>query len=146
MATYTSLQLTPPKYPVSGPGIGGRTLHAIQGDVTFTSAPALNDTFPLFDLHPNFRVMGGYIEASDMDTNGTPTITLDVGDAADPDRYFAASTAAQAGVPATALAATGLGYLNTAKTRVYGTVKAAPATGATGTVSVVLYGTIQEPA
>lgn len=146
MAAYTSLQLTPPKYPVSGPGIGGRSLHVMQGDVTFTTAPALNDTIQLFDLHPRFRVMGGYLEASDMDTNGSPTITIDVGDADDPDRFFAASTAAQAGVPATALAATGLGFLTTKKTRVTGLIKAAPATGATGTMTVVLYGTIEEPA
>lgn len=145
MATYTSLQLTPPKYPVSGPGIGGRSLHVMQGDVTFTAAPALNDTFPLFDLPPRFRVMGGYLEASDLDTNGSPAITLDVGDVDDTDRYFAASVAAQAGVPATTLAATGLGFLTTKKTRVSGLVKVAPATGVTGTVTVVLWGTIEEP-
>lgn len=147
MAAYKSLQMTEPRYPVSGPGFGGRSVHVARGTFDLTAALAENDTIDLFYLHKGFRVTGGYVKTSDLDTDGTPTITLDVGDADDVDRYFDGSTVAQAGGVDRTMAAAGVGYLTTKKTLVQAKVSAAVATGAaTGTVEVVLEGIIEEPA
>lgn len=146
MTAYTSVQLTAPKYPVSGPGIGGRNIHTMRGEYTITAALALNDTINLFDLPKGFRVIGGFLKSDDLDTGGSPAIVLAVGDSGDDDRYFSGSTVAQAGGVTTALAATGVDYKTTAKTRVVAKVTTAPATGATtGTIVVTLTGTIEEP-
>src|SRR6476646_1401799 len=84
-------------YPVSGVGMGGRTSHHARGEFTTTAALAAADIVDLFDLPPRARIIGGFIKATDMDTNGTPTIAFNVGIAGTPALFFAASTAAQAG-------------------------------------------------
>lgn len=146
MAAYKSLQMTTPRYPVSGPGIGGRNIHAQRAEFTLTAALAANDTVELFYLHKGFRVTGGFVKSDDLDTNGTPTITLSVGDADDDDRYFAAITTGQTGGVNTTMATTGVDYVTTKKTLVSLKVPAGAATGATtGTIVVTIFGYIEEP-
>lgn len=133
--------------PVSGVGMGGRTPHAARGEYNIGAALALNDTIELFDLPPRARIIGGFVKSADFDTNGTPTIVLAVGDAADDDRYFSALTVGQTGGIASMLAATGLDFVTTQKTRVIAKVTAAPATSATtGQLVVVLHYWVEEPA
>lgn len=147
MAAYKSLQMTPPLFPVSGPGIGGRSIKTMRGEFNLTGALALNDTIDLFNLHPRFRVTGGFVKVTDLDTGGSPAIVLAVGDSGDDDRYFIGLTTGQAGGVATNIAATGLDYLTTSKTLVQAKVTTGPATGATsGTIVVELFGYIEEPA
>lgn len=147
MTAYKSLQMTAPRYPVSGPGIGGRSIKAERGEFTLTAALAEADTITMFRLHPRFRVTGGLIKSTDIDTGGSPAITLHVGDADDPDRYFASATVGQAGGVNVTMAATGVDYITTKYTDVLVTVAVAPATGATsGTITVILFGYIEEPA
>lgn len=112
--------------------------------VTCTAAPTTADPLQFFSLPANSRVVGGWLSASDMDTNGTPTIALNIGDAGSANRYFAASTVAQAGTSATALATTGLGYLNTSKTLVTGVASTNAATGAAGTVTLCLQYVVED--
>lgn len=143
MATFNSLQMTNPRYPVSGPGIGGRSLKTERAVVNLstTGAIASGDTINLFKLHPGFRVVGGYVK---QDGLGAST-TLTVGDSGDADRYFASASTATAGVN-TAMAATGVDYLIP---RQFSTVTATvggATTNATGTLTVVIYGVIEEPA
>lgn len=146
MAAYTSLELTPPVYPVSGVGLGGRTTHGARGEYTITAALALNDTVQLFDLPPRARIIGGFIKSDDLDSGGT-AIRVNVGDSGDVDRYFAASAIAGTGGVDTTMAATGVDYVTTGKTRVFLTVSTAPTTGATtGTIVVRLSYTVEEPA
>lgn len=142
MANFKSLQLTPPVYPVSGPGIGGRTQHILRGFVDFatTGTAAIADTIDLFNLPPRFRVMSGFIKS----TGAAASSTLAVGDSGNAARYFAA-TAITAAATSIAVAEAGRDYLTTAKTLVQATVAGA-ATGATGTITVVLVGIIEEPA
>ena len=83
-------------------------------------------------------VTGAVIAATDMDTNGTPTLAFDVGDDGDEDRIFAASTVGQAGTLSMAMARTGLLYKYAARTRIKAYVQAASATGAAGTLYVVV--------
>ncbi len=79
-----------------------------------------------------------------MDTNGAPTITLNIGDAASANRYFAASTVAQAGTAALEQGVTGLDFKLPAKTLITGTAAANAATGAAGSVSLVLIYAVED--
>lgn len=151
MATLYSVELggssSGRRYPVSGVGMGGRTIHSARGEYTITAALALNDTIQLFDLPPNSRVVGGFIKSDDLDSGGTG-LRLDVGDAADIDRYLVggAGTPGPVAAVTNTLAITGYDYVNTAKTRVLATVSTAPTTGATtGTFVVVLHYFVEEP-
>lgn len=142
MANFKSLQMTPPVYPVGGPGIGGRNEKLERGFVDFavTGTVAIADTIDLFRLHPRFRVMGGWIKS----TGAAASATITVGDAGNAARYFASTAITTAGT-STALAETGRDYLTSAYTLVQATVAGA-ATGNTGTLTVVLFGYIEEPA
>lgn len=144
-STLKSVEMTPPVYPTSGVGLGGRTTHFARGEYTLTAALVVNDVIQLFKLPQNARVVGGLIKSDDLDT-GSAAITLHVGDAGDVDRYFSSSTVAQAGGVDRAMAATGVDYLNTARTLVYLTVAVAPATGTTtGTIVVLIEYMVEEP-
>lgn len=114
--------------------------------ITCPAAPTTSDPLQFFSLPANSRVVGGWLSATDMDTNASPTIALNIGDAGSANRYFAASTVAQAGTASTAIAATGLGYLNTSRTLVTGVASANPATGAAGTVTLCLYYVVEDSA
>lgn len=80
------------------------------------------------------------LTASQMDTNATPLMALDVGDAADADRYLAASIVARASGVAEYRPAGTAYHRYAASTAVLVTVETAPATGAAGAVSLDLYG------
>ena len=138
MATLRSLQMTNPRYPVSGPGMGGRSVKVERG--TYLGAGQIGDTIELFKLHPRFRVTGGFVKTDGMGTS----VTITVGDSGDPARYFASASVATAGVN-TAVAASGLDYRTSAYTTVFATIAGAALNG-TGTLTVVLTGTIEEPA
>lgn len=149
MTAYKSTQMTAPRYPVSGPGMGGRNIKVERGEFNLTAALALNDTIDMFKLHPRFRVVGGFVKVTDLDTNGSPTIVLSLGDAGDDDRYFTGLTIGQAGGVSTTMAATGVDYYNNASAPllVQAKVTTGPATGATtGTIVAELWGFIEEPA
>lgn len=145
MTAYNSLQMTAPRYPVSGPGIGGRNIHAQRGEFTLTAALANGDTVTMLRLHPRFRVTGGFVKSDDLDSGGT-AIRLHVGDADDPDRFFSASNVAASGGVDVTMAATGVDYVTTKYTDVIATVSTGPTTGATsGTLVVSIHGYIEEP-
>lgn len=138
MATYSATGYdAPPK----GHGLKA-AVYAFKATVTCTAAPSTSDTLNFGYLPKGATIIGGYIEASDMDTNGTPTLTLNIGDSGDADRYFAASTVGQTGTASTSAAVAGLGYTTTADTLVTGVAAANAATGAAGTVAVTLLYTL----
>jgi len=132
MATYNSTNVAN-KTGVSVGSIAGM-VHCAYAEVACTSSPATTDTINFFDLPPNARVISATLESTDMDTNGTPTLALNVGDSGDADRFFAASTVGQAGTAAVASAVAGLHYKTTAKTRITGAASTNAATGAAGTL------------
>jgi hypothetical protein len=147
MTAYTSLELTPPAYPVSGVGLGGRTTHAARGEFTSSVALAAADTVAMFDLPPRARINGGFLKSTDIDSGGSPAIALSLGIAGTPALFFSSSTVGQAGGVDTAMAATGYDYVTTGKTRVILTVTTGPATGvAVGTIVARLAYTVEEPA
>ncbi len=152
MATFRSTQMgggnitgptTNAPFPVSGPGIGGRSIKVERAEVNLanTGALAAADVVQLFKLHPRFRVTGGFVKI----TGGMgASVTYTVGDAADADRYFVSASGASAAINTTVDAA-GLDYLTTAYTIVTMTIAGAT-TNATGVVVVELHGFVEEPA
>lgn len=141
MAAFNSVQLTAPVSPVSGPGIGGRSLHTVRGFVDFatTGTIAIADTINFMVLPPRFRVVDAYLKS----TGAAASCTLAIGDSGAAARYFAA-TAITSAATSTSLAEAGRDFITTGKTTVVGTIAGA-ATGASGTITVVLVGYIEEP-
>lgn len=142
MAVFTSLQMSLPRYPVSGPGMGGRSKKIERAfvDLSLTGTIATGDTIRLFRLHPRFRVLSGWIKS----TGAAASSTMSVGIAGSPALFFAA-TGITTAATTVGLAETGRDYLTSAYTEVIGTIAGA-ATGNTGTLTVVLEGIIEEPA
>lgn len=140
MANFQSLQIL---QNVPGPshGIGG-DVQRFRFQVALTAAAALNDTIEFGYVPAGFRLLGAVLKSDDLDT-GVAAMTLDVGDAADPDRIFAASTVGQTGTYTAAPANTAMDYKWTAQTLITGLVKAAAATPAAGNLYLILLGVIE---
>lgn len=157
MANFLSVQMTAPRAPVSGPGIGGRSLKVERAEINLSTlgALAVGDTVELFRLHPKFRVRSGFVKVEGAAGTG---VTYTVGDrggggaAADPARYFASASAAATGSNVT-LAEAGRDFLTSPNT-VGGKGQYTTAvltiggatTNATGRIVVVLDGYVEEPA
>lgn len=90
-----------------GHGFGGN-VKVSYGSVAFTGTITTADAATVCNLPVGAIVLGVTLESDDLDTNATPTITLNVGDAGSATRYFSASTVAQAGTSSSAPATTGL--------------------------------------
>jgi hypothetical protein len=162
MATFQSLQMSRPRYPVSGPGMGGRSIKVERAEVDFPTlnggsaqSVAIGDTIELFKLHPKFRVIRGFVK---VETAAAASSTFTVGDlggggvAANAARYFASFSAASAATNNT-LAEAGRDFLASPNTvggkGAYTTVNmtwAGAASGTTGRIIVVLEGYVEEPA
>lgn len=137
MATYSSSLVTNSASTASH-GLSGN-IKCMYAEVACTAAPSTSDTLNFFDLPAGARVLLAVLESTDMDTNGSPTLTINVGDSGDPDRIFAASTVGQAGTLSTAIAVTGFGNQYTSKTRITGVANANAATGAAGTLYLTVF-------
>ncbi len=142
MANFQSLQMRQPRYPVSGPGMGGRSIKVERAiyDAATQGTVAVADVIQLFKLHPRWRTVGGFVKVTNM---GAST-TYIVGDAGDPDRYFA-SAAASADAINTTLAATGLDYQNGGAFTTVNMTWAGATSNAVGNIVVELWGIVEEP-
>jgi hypothetical protein len=143
MAAFTSKQYA--NSPAAFVGPASANMMAFYWEVSITSNAAQNDTLTFGTVPKGFRVFGGCLESTDLDTGGSPTITFDIGDAGDVDRLFDGSTAGQTAAADRALAVTGQHHLYTADTVITGLIPTAVATGTTGTVSLSLYGRFEGP-
>lgn len=146
MANFTSLELTPPVYPVSGVGLGGRSEHWARGQYLTTATLATGDTIQFFDLPPRARITGGFIKADQLDTS--TGLTLSLGISGTPALFFSASTigrTAGGGVDRNVTFA-GTDYVTTQKTRVIMTATAGATTGANGNIVCGLTYLVEEPA
>lgn len=95
-----------------------------------------NDDVGLFYVPAGAVITGILVRATDMDS-GTAMV-FDIGDAADEDRLFSASTLGQAGGASTALAATGVLYKYTAQTQIRAYIATASGTPVAGTLYVAV--------
>jgi len=144
MATFNSLQMTPPTYPVSGPTGDGRSVQSARGEFNLgaqsAGALAAGDVVRMFRVHRNFRVKSGWIK---FDALGAG-VTVELGDAGDSTRYFPATSAATAG-QVTAIDPKGRDFNNAGFTTVILTVRGAT-TNTTGQIIASLDGVIENPA
>lgn len=138
MATYTT-QRSQTYATVYGQG-SSRNLVTDTVSVAITTAMIdnTNDEVELLWVPKGAVFDSAVLSATDMDTNGTPTLAFDVGDDSDEDRIFAASTVGQAGTLSTAFARTAHGYKWTAATKIKAYVQAVSATGAAGTLNFTI--------
>ncbi len=139
MATFNATKVSS-QASLAMPGVGdGQSAKVIAATYSITAALAANDIIQSPVIQAGSVVTDVMVVVSDLDTNGTPTITLDVGYGDDPDYFIAASTVGQAGGVARASAVTALPLVLAANDTIDVTVKAGPATGATtGTVTIIV--------
>lgn len=78
------------------------------------------------------------LSATDMDSNGSPALAIDVGDDGDEDRIFAASTVGQAGTLSQAFARTAHAYKWTSATKIKAYIQTASATAVAGTLTFTI--------
>lgn len=130
-----------PQARLAAPGHGfGGNLKVAYGVVALSGTITTADAATVCNLPIGAIVLDVTLEADDCDTNVTPTITLNVGDAGSATRYFSGSTVAQAGTTGVATAASGLFYqvTGTNDTAVRVAVAANAATSADGSVRVAV--------
>ncbi len=134
------------RVPTAAPGMGG-TLKAFRGTIALAAGDlTLNAVHGALDLPAGVTILHGTVWATDMDTNGTPLLSFNIGTAATPAQFFSATTVGRDGSASNVMARAGYGFTTTAKTRVQVVVSAAAATAAAGTLEVVLFGTTNDPA
>jgi hypothetical protein len=109
-----------------------------------TTDLALNAVVEAFMVPAGFTVTGVIAVTTDMDSNGSPTLQLSVGDSGSSVRFLAAANnLGQAAATVTTLAAAGLLYTFTADTKILVTATTASATAVAGTVDLYLQGFMQ---
>lgn len=117
------------------PSLAAGLTHS-RGVYTVTAGAALviNDVIQMVKVPAGARIISTTLHTSDLDSNGTPLITLSVGDGSVTNRFINASTKGQTG--GTEFIGTGLTtglapYTYTVDDTIDVLVAAAPATGAT---------------
>lgn len=119
---------------------------ALVGFDTFTASATVSTPITLgatlltVALPARTALAGLDLTVSDLDTNATPLVALDVGDLADADRFVVASQLARAGGSLEYRPAATAWYRYGSAANVLATVQTAPATGAAGTISATIYG------
>jgi hypothetical protein len=142
MATYQSQQVQD-EMPIPSHGEAS-TVRCQRFKVTIGAALTTSDVIQ-FGYLPKFaRVVDATVKATDMDTNGTPTLAFNIGDAGDVDRLFAATTAGQAAGITRMTAATGFGHRYDDETLITGAPSTNAATGAAGTLELFVFYTVED--
>ena len=122
-----------------GPSVSGGLVmlrYSITSTAAFNSADVLN-----FGVAPKgFRALQYALESTDIDTNGSPTVTINVGDSGSATRFFSAATVGQAGGVTNTITTTGHDFQFTDDTLIVGAFAAGPATGAIGTIVFTMLG------
>lgn len=109
---------------------------------TSGNGSAAADVIQMIPVAKGTTVLNVFLTAEDIDSNGSPAITLDVGDGGDPDRFIDGSTVGQAGGIAqigsgvAAAAIDGFPYTYTADDTIDVTVATAAATKAAGNITL----------
>jgi hypothetical protein len=118
-----------------------RTMKAFGRRVTFATTDLVTGSIvEAFVVPAGFTVTGIIAVATDMDTNGSPTLALSVGDAASGVRFLSSSNIGTNGSTTQTLASTGLLFAYTADTKILVTATTGSATAAAGTVDLYLTG------
>jgi hypothetical protein len=75
--TFTADSYAEPAWTHAGSGGGGGTIERISKAEDFTLS-AVNDEIKFFKLPPNAKILGGFFMAEEVDTNATPTGTVEL--------------------------------------------------------------------
>lgn len=142
MATYQSQQVQD-EMPIPSHGEAS-TVRCQRFKVTISAALTTADAIQFGYLPAYARVVDATIKATDMDTNGTPTLAFNIGDAGDVDRLFAATTAGQAAGITRMTASTGFFYRYDTPTMITGAPSTNAATGAAGTLELAIYYVVED--
>jgi len=130
MTTYQSSKVA-----ATVPARSGLGLVSVCAEYALTAALAAGDVIKMVKVPKGARVVDVQLSTTDLDTHGTPTIALDVGDDGDTDRFIAGSTIGQAGGVARLNSHAGHMYTYTEDDTIDVAVGTGPATGATtGTI------------
>lgn len=108
MATLKSAQVTSAK--VRGNWRGADFTEV--GTIDITSAPAVGDIWELVQVPNGYAVESVYLDCAQLDTNASPTLTLEVGDSTTAGRYISGSTIGRTGGVAINNVAGSVGYVN----------------------------------
>ena len=119
-----------------------KTLGVAGVALATTDVNQTTNNIALFRVPAGFTVTGLYASATDMDTGGSPTLAINIGDSGSANRFLAASNIGATGISTSTVAATGLYYTFTADTDILFACNAAAATAAAGTITVYLEGFI----
>lgn len=132
--------------PQAGPQGFARTKKVFGGTVNLlTTDLALNAQTAVCRVPAGFVLQNYTLTVTDLDSNGAPTIQLQLGDSGSAARIMAANTVGQAGGTVTMLAASGSYYQFTDDTDILLTASTAAATAAAGTATVYLEGFMANP-
>lgn len=139
MATAYASQASKVYGPIVGQGLARARMEAIvQITPTTTQIGTINNTIDLIRVPKGTVILGARLETGQLDTNGSPTLTLDVGDSGSANRIFAASTVAQTGTNTAAMANGAFGYKYATESVITLKVHAAPATAASAVIIFAL--------
>lgn len=129
--------------PQAGYGLA-RGLMALGDTFSITTGMlALNKTTDLLKVPAGFTLTGLIVIPSDMDTNGTPTLVLAIGDSGSATRVLSGFTGAQSGTAnLSAVNPANILYQWTTETTLFMTATTAAATAVAGTLTVLLIGYI----
>lgn len=110
----------------------------VYANASLTAALVANDLVQMMTIPAGATICSVVLDCDKLDSNGTPTIKFDVGDATTANRFLAASTVGQAGGAAVANVAAAYGYQYTANTPLYVKCNTAAATWQNGTVRLLV--------
>lgn len=142
MATYQSQQVQD-EMPIPSHGEAS-SVRCQRFVVTIGAALTTADAIQFGYMPAYARTVDATVQGTDMDTNGTPTLAFNIGDAGDVDRLFAASIVGQAAGIVRMTATTGFGYRYDTPTLITGAPSTNAATGAAGTLTLYVWYVVED--
>lgn len=122
----------------------GLDITSVTATYTQSAAFVVNDVVQMVKVPMGATILEVILSTTDLDTDATPAIVLEVGDGGDVDRYIAGSTVGQAGGLVRLSAHGGHGYTYTADDTIDIKVSTAPDAGSTdGTLTLTVIYTMQ---
>ncbi len=139
-----------PRIAYSQPQAGGqgfaRTKKVLGGLVNLLATDvALAAQTSIMKVPAGFTATNLYASATDMDTNGSPTLALSIGDSGSLVRLLSSSTIGQAGTSTSTIATTGLYYTFPVDTDIILSATTGSATAVAGTLTCYLEGFMANP-
>lgn len=123
----------------SAPGLRS-ALYSARAQIALTTALALADVLNFFYLPKDAVVEDMELIGDQLDSNGSPLLTFDIGDAASATRYFSAAVAGNAaGGFRDKMLQSAMGFQQADRTLIVGAVHAAGATKVAGNLTLIAY-------